>query len=206
MAPPDEMDRLIEWARTHSKFITAAVLVVAFGFLALNLQRSGKTARVEVSSQLLSQASTVQALEGLISEYGGTKAAALAKLRLGALHYSENNYAGAEAAFQRFIAEHGNHPMVNDARIGLFRAKSALGQHTEALAGFEAFCRDHSTHYLYGDAIMGQVRALKDLGRNEDARVLVENFIAQHPESSWTMLAQRELRMIERAAKRAPSV
>jgi len=203
--PPDEMDRLLLWARENTKIISAAILIVAFGFLALTLQRSGKSARLEVSSQLLNQAATVQALEGLIAEYSDTKAAELAKLRLGALHYSENNHAAAEAAFQRFIAEHPTHPLAADARIGLLRAKSALGQHADALAGFEAFCRDNPSHYLYGDAVMGRVRALKDLGRLDDARVIVEDFIAQHPDSSWNMLAQREIRMIERAARRAPA-
>ncbi|MEI7732702.1 MAG: tetratricopeptide repeat protein [Verrucomicrobiota bacterium] len=77
-------------------------------------------------------------------QYSGTSAAAQASLMGAEALYNEGKYAEAQAAFEKFLAQNGSHPMVAQAVLGIATCLDAAGKPNDALAKYQDASRQYS--------------------------------------------------------------
>jgi predicted negative regulator of RcsB-dependent stress response len=102
----------------------------------------------------------------IVAEYSGTGAAANAQLLAGEALFDEGKYAEAQSQFQKFIAEHGDHPLVASAALGVAASLDAVGKADEALAKYQGAARQYSTDgAVSGQAKLSAARILASQGK-----------------------------------------
>lgn len=195
---PDELEKAILWFKENSKVVSAAVILILVGSLAVNFYAHHRSNSRNIQSLAFDNAGDPVALRNVMANYPGSDVATLASFTLGGREFEAGNHTAAKEAFDAFVQQHPRHVLSFNARVGAAQCLLALGQAEQALKSFEALAQEQPEHYLKGDIHMGRIRALKDLNRLEDARVVAENFIASEPGRVWLQLAQQQMDSIDR--------
>ena len=191
-----ELEEVKELVRKHGTIVLFGMCIVVAGVVAVTMLRNQRVRRLERASIMLSTVRSIQELETLVADYAATPVAPLALLRLAKAHYDASNYDVALAKYDAFKATHATHDFADAAEIGRLHCFEARGQLAEALAGFQAFADASPQHYLAPQAIFGQARSLAAMGQLDEARTTYEDFIANHPDSTWLAEAESLLEAI----------
>ena len=83
--------------------------------------------------------SNLDTLKSVVSSYSGTKAATRAELEIGAALFTQGDYAGASAQFERFLREHAGSPWSGQAFFGVAACLDAQKKNDEAVKKYGDF-------------------------------------------------------------------
>ena len=195
---PEELLPVYDWYRTQGRQLVmaaAALLLVALGAMAYRRYLANQA---DLASAALMTTESVEGLENLKNQYGGTRVAPLVGLRLAEAYFNAGNLKGARSEYEAFLKRHGSHPMAGTARVGLAATLEAEQSFEEAGAGFESFAREHPDHYLYPVAVMGQARCLAARQEKAAARDLLDRLIAARAGTPWEEMARDLQGVIDR--------
>lgn len=195
-AQPAELQKLRQLLDTHGKPVAIAAGVVVATILVVNGIRMHRESKVEHASARLGSARSIQELDAVITDFGSTPAAPLARLRLARNLYDQGNYDAALNKYDEVLSEHPDHRFALGAELGRIHCMEAKGQTADALSAFAEFAADHPDHYLTPQAIFGSGRCLERMGQDGEARTLYEDFIAANPESGWLPRAEERLEKV----------
>ena len=195
---PEELLPVYDWYRTQGRQLVmaaAALLLVALGVIAYLRHRANQA---DLASAALMTTESVEGLENLNRQYGGTRAGPLIRLRLAEAYYNAGNHAAARGIYEKFLKSDGRHKLIGTARLGLAATLEAEQSFEEAGAAFETFARENPGHYLYPLAVMGQARCLAARKEKAAARDLLDRLIVARAGTPWEAMARDLQKVVDR--------
>lgn len=196
---PEELLPLYDWWRekgVRSVSTAVAVALVAFGIMGYMHFRKGKIADANIE---LTQANSVEELEGVVAKYGNTKAGNAARIRLAKAYYDASKYEDALASYEE--CERKGVPKGFEDVVTLGRAHSfeAMEKTDEALAIYKSFTETEKESYLYPQAVMGLARVMTLQGQKDAAKKILEELKAEKTdETAWEMAIANLEEIIDR--------
>jgi TolA-binding protein len=185
------------------KPLVAAACVMAIGGSGIVIYRVHTQGQTRDAAAQLGQAQSAQHLQDLLETYPEAPTAPSALIRLAKEYYDTLNFAKAEEAYNRFLAEYPQHLWAPTASLGLVHCKEARAGGTEqALAGYQEFAAAHKDHFLYAQAVLGQTRCYEQLGKLAEAKAVCEDFIATRDEDAWGPVLEATLNDLDMKLKR----
>ena len=146
---PEELLPVYEWYQAQGKqliIFAAVLLVVVLGVIFYVRHRANQN---DLASAALMTTESVEGMENLERQFGGTKVGPLIRLRLAEAYYNAGNYTAAREQYETFLKRHKSHPQADTARLGLAATQEALQEFAAAAKGFAAFADANPGHYLY---------------------------------------------------------
>ncbi|NQT92331.1 MAG: tetratricopeptide repeat protein [Lentisphaerae bacterium] len=207
---PEELEQLLLWLRKRGTPLAAGALIVLALVAAVLYARRRSESGEKEALVMLSSSRNIQEFESIATEYPDSPAAPLALLRAAKGHYDVGSYAMAIQKYSDFLETYADHVMAAAAELGKIHCTEAMGQTEKALLDFIAFANERPNNFLNSQAVLGQGRCLEQLRRYEEARTLYEDFLAEHADGPWTLVAEERLELVNgqlrRAARPAVSV
>ena len=167
--------------------ITAAVLLIA-AFFYWRQQQNSIRASEALTDLLISgylqrnpQATSADKLLQLSSEHAGTSASARALFQAATVLFVDGKYAEAQAQFQRFIAENGDHSFVPQAMYGVAACLEASGKADEAAKSYKNLSDRFKATGLGISAMCSLGRILESQGKHAEALPLFEEVVRNDP-------------------------
>ena len=195
---PEELLPVYDWYRTQGRQLVmaaAVLLLVAVGVMAYLRYRANQAG---LASAALMTTESVEGMENLERQYGGTRVGPLIRLRLAEAYYNAGNYAGARGQYETFLKRSGRHPMAGTARVGLAATREAEQAFAEAARDYASFADANPKHYLYPVAVMGQARCLAAQNDKAAARDVLDRLIVARAGTPWEGMARDLQGVIDR--------
>lgn len=210
---PEELEQLLAWFRKKGTPLAAGAAILLVLVAALLYARRRSETRKNEAIVMLSSSRSIQDFESIASEHPNSPVAPLAILRAAKGHFDTGSYALALQKYSEFLETHADHAMAAAAELGRIHVSEAMGETEKSLLDFIAFASERPDHYLCPQAVLGQGRCLEQLQRNEEARTVYEDFLADHPEGPWSLVAEEKLEIVnarirkgdQPAARQAPA-
>ncbi len=138
------------------------------------------------------QRAIVAAADAVVTDHGGTPAAALASLAAGDAHLRLREWDAAKAAYERYLA---TAPKDDSLRFGALEgvglAEEGKGNLDAAAAAYDRLSREAPAFADRAD--LDRARVLAAQGKTADARSLLAGFSDKHKESQLTAEASERL-------------
>ena len=198
---PEELERAKEWWAAHGNAVTAVLVVVLLAVLGTRWWKGRAEARENAAMTQLQEATTPDALERVVQDGGSRHAAALARLRLGAVQYGAGQYALAKSAYEDFLAAEPRHPLADVASYGVAQCEEALGNVEESVRLFREFGEKFAGSTLAPLATLGVARGLVLRGTDESRRegkAMLDLFLTEHAGEPWASAADELIRAHKR--------
>lgn len=201
---PEELLPLYDWWKekgAKSLITAAAVTLVAVGVLGYMQFRKAKIADANIA---LTQANSVEELEGVVAKYGSLKVGNAARIRLAKAYYDASKYEDALATYEECEAKGPPKGFEEIVTLGRAHSLEALGKSDEALSIYKSFVETGKKSYLYPQAVMGLARVLTMQGKKDEAKKLLEELEAEKTdETAWEMAIANLEELIDRYEPRA---
>ena len=104
---PEELLPVYDWYRTQGRQLVmaaAVLLLVAVGVMAYLRYRANQAG---LASAALMTTESVEGMENIERQYGGTRVAPLVGLRLAEAYFNAGNFKGARSEYEAFLKRHG---------------------------------------------------------------------------------------------------
>ena len=201
---PEELLPLYDWWKekgAKSLITAAAVALVAVGILGYMQFQKGKIADANIE---LTQANSVEELEGVVAKYGSLKPGNAARIRLAKAYYDASKYEDALATYEECETKGVPKGFEDIVTLGRAHSLEALEKSDEALAIYKSFADNKKESYLYPQAVMGLARVLTLQGKKDEAKKLLEDLKAEKTdETAWEMAIASLEEIIDRYEPRA---
>ena len=175
------------------------VLIIVLGIYGL-LQYM-KRAEAVKAGEAYTSAKTVEDLDLVIHEHGGSLAAGNALLKKADLLWEQNKKTSSVDALQEFAGKYKHHPLLPHALLALGSKLESIGKSGDAKPVFERIVNEFGKSDV---AVLAEVR-LGDLlwaaGKEAEAKKIYEGLAAKFPGSDNAILTQGENRTQWIAAK-----
>jgi ferric-dicitrate binding protein FerR (iron transport regulator) len=107
---------------------------------------------------------------------------------------ASRDWAGAVAAYRRFLSRHGKHPRAPEVRVSLATLLlDRLNAPLRSLALSNRYLRDRPRGSLALEALVARIRALARLGRHTEERRAIRRLLRQHPKAIQVARLRRRL-------------
>jgi TolA-binding protein len=187
---PSSFDPIVFWSLHRRKIIYASVAIalllviigIIIGYQAVQTQRAGAA---------FAAAETNGDWQSVISRYPGSTAAGDAYLRLAAKLAAEGKYSESDSAYQSFVHNNHDHPLLVNAYMGLAQNAENEKSPDRALQGYAQVVKQFGTSYLAPLALFHQARLARDKGQLKEARELFEKVVQNYPGSFVTPMASQ---------------
>lgn len=192
--------------KSHSNTILSVLAVAVIVAAGVSLFTYRTRNRNEEAARKALVLSSTQDLESFMGEYGSTRAAPFALLRLAMAYFSAGQYDLAFTKYSEFLRDNPKHDMATIAQLGLIHCREARGDVSTAQTEFAAFAAGGTNHFLHWQAAVGSARCLALLGRRDAARIAYEDIVANAGEDSgWLTVAEEALKQLaNRERPKAP--
>lgn len=187
---PEELLPVYDWYRTQGRQLVMAAAVLLLAALGTAAFLRHRDNQADLASAALMTTESVEGLENLKRQYGGTRVGPLVGLRLAEAYFNAGNFKGARTEYEVVLKRNARHPMADTARVGLAATLEAEQSFEEAGAAFEAFARENPDHYLYPVAVLGQARCLAARNDKTAARDLLDRLIVARSGTPWEEMAR----------------
>lgn len=194
----EELEALKKWWNSHGNVVTIAAIVVLVAVI--GVQQYGRMKQSASSEALMSlqQAGSPQALEEIIAGNRSSVVTPLARLRLAALYFEQEQYALALSTYEEFLKKHPKHQMLAVAELGLAHSLEANGKVDEAAEKFRAFVEANPDSYLTTTARLGLGRSLILAGKKDDGKAVLDLLITETAGTRWAAYADELVRAKDR--------
>ena len=184
--------QIATWIKAHTVFLmygigvvaVAAALVAGWWAWQKHREQQAGIALYEATRFMRTPANrskAVEQLQKLVSDYGGTAAAALAYWHLGHLYFEGENYPGALTAYrqaQQRLSKAEQPLMVALVTLDVAYAQEASGAcDPDAITSFEAILQ-LPAHWLRGEAYLGIGRCHEKTGASRKAVAIYERALS----------------------------
>jgi len=194
----EEVHEVLVFLRRNGMNIAIAIAIGVVAALGGIFYRNSQTQKKMYAAKALAAAQSLEALQAVQSDFGGTPAAKVAQLEQAAEQFASGDYAAARASYQSFIKENPGHDIAKALPVCVALCHEALGEQVQALEASRAFLAKNPDHFMAPAAIFLQARVLGAEGKLDEARALYEEFIAENQDSLWKDQAQSALRELNR--------
>ena len=171
--------------RQHGKKILAGLAVVVLVGLVVYYRQKQAAEQAEAAAAELATAASPAALQKLAEEFRGKEIGGQALLRLAELEARAGRYKEAGQAFQSFLAQYPNHPMIESAQLGLAVIQEAQGDLQGAKSQYQQILVGHPGGYTAVSAKIGLARCAEGLGLTKEAQQAYEELRAVTRGSPW---------------------
>jgi TolA-binding protein len=187
---PSSFDPIVFWSLHRMKIIygsaAVALLLVIFGIVI-----GYRAVQAQKAEAAFAAAETSGDWQSVISHYPGSAAAGNAYLRLAAKSAADGKYPESDNAYQSFLRENQDHPLLVNGYMGLAQNAENEKHPDRALQGYAQVVTRFGTSYLAPLALFHQARLTRDKGQLKEARELFEKVVQNYPESFVTPLASQ---------------
>jgi len=208
----ETIDRIQEFYEKNQKpvwYIGAAIMVLIFGYLAytkIYMPKKENEAQAQLfkAQNYFAMDSFNLALDGMgnipgfltiIDEYGGTKAANLAKYGAGISYLQTGKY---EEAIDMLSDFHSNDKMIQPMAYGATGdAHAQLGNNDKAISYYKKAAQANDNQLTAPMWWMRYAQASEHFGKLEDAKDAYELVTKKYPKSSYGAEAEKYLARIE---------
>ncbi len=191
-----EVKEVLVFFQKYAKPVAIVIVVICAFILVdqfLKSQRQKKELRADTA---LMHAQSAEDLQAIVNDYASTLASPLALMGLAREKFNAGQIDEAEALYTQFLKKHGDSEQAAQAELNLIACKESKGQLGESHLLYGKFATDHKGSFLVPVALMGRARCLEVLGELDEAQIAYEDLIVNHPESSWSRLAEVNLKMV----------
>jgi TolA-binding protein len=192
-----EVTEVLTFLKRYGKMIGAGVAVAMVTLLVSRGCAVRKANRMAEAEALLSMAQTPEQLQEVVEQFGSTPAAPAALLDLAKTRFNEGNTEAARTRYGQFLAEYKKSDLRPVAELGLAYCTEADGDWMDAVGAYRSFLRTYEGHWLEPVALLSLARTLEQAGETADARIVLEDFLAENPDSLWAGNAQAALERLE---------
>lgn len=196
---PEELLPLYDWWREKGVKSVSAALAIALAAAGIMGYMHLRKNRIADANIELTQANSVEELEGVVAEYGNTKAGNAARIRLAKAYYDASKYENALASYEE--CENNGVPKGFEDVVTLGRAHAleALEKTEQAFAVYKSFTESRKESYLYPQAAMGLARVTTLQGDKDAAKKILEELKAKKTdETAWEMAIANLEEIIDR--------
>lgn len=195
---PEELAPIYDWWRTQgSQFLIGLCVVVIVLATAVVFIRY-RAQQTQTASAALTNADTLESLETLAGQHGGTKLGPIIRIKLAKAQYDAGRYDAALASYDAFLQAHAGHAMSDMALLGRAHTLEALNNTTEALQVYDAFAAANPDHYLAPEALMGKARCLAIAGQKAEAVDILERLAVAQAGTQWEEAARSLKTVVDR--------
>lgn len=180
---PDALEMELFWEKHKRRIAIGCILlgIVGVGVAALFLRNYHIN---QASGALLSRASSMEQLQGVISKYPASKAAASALLLLAAQQRRVGNLEESNSAYQKFLIKFPKHPLVAGAALGLVENILVANRVAEAIASLQSLVAKYPASYVAPFVLYTQADILAaQPGQASEAKKQLQNLRQQYPDS-----------------------
>ena len=132
-------------------------------------------------------------LELVVSDYGSSDAAAIAKAYLGEMAARSGDLDGARRLWEEFLKSQGDHMLASEVRLNLMSVDRAQGREQELVTQIKAMLEGPESD-LPEDVLLYQLALTQqELGLEPEARQTLQRLVDDHPQSVYAAEAQTEL-------------
>jgi tetratricopeptide (TPR) repeat protein len=132
-------------------------------------------------------------LELVVSDYGSSDAAAIAKAYLGEIAARSGELDEARRLWEEFLKSQGDHMLASEVRLNLMSVDRAQGREQELVTQIKALLEGPEA-YLPEDVLLYQLALTQqELGLEPEARQTLQRLVDEHPQSAYAAEAQSEL-------------
>ncbi|MBW0001001.1 MAG: tetratricopeptide repeat protein [Verrucomicrobia bacterium] len=187
---PSSFDPIVFWSLHRTKIVygsvAAALLLVIVGIVAG--YRAIQTKNAEAA---FAAAEADGDWQSVISHYPGSTAAGNAYLRLAAKLAADGKYAESDSAYQSFLRDNHDHPLLVNGYMGLAQNAENQKSADRALQAYGQVVTRFGTSYLAPLALFHQARLTRGKGQLKEARELFEKVVQNYPGSFVTPVASQ---------------
>lgn len=168
-----------------------AALIAAF---AITSFRNAKAAQQSATAnQLLMNAGSDEELQLIIDTYANTAAAPSALLGLARSAFNQGDYDKAQASYNAFLKDYGNHDMAAIAAYGQAACLEALNQLDAAAAEYQKVADENSGSFVVPMALLNKAKLLARQGKTDAAIQAFEDTIKADSTGTWSAQAETEI-------------
>jgi TolA-binding protein len=131
--------------------------------------------------------------ELVLSDYGSSDAAAVAKAYLGEMAARSGDLDGARRLWQEFLESQEQHMLASEVRLNLMSVDRAQGRGQELVTQIKAMLEEPEAD-LPKDVLLHELALTqRELGLESEARQTLQRLLDEHPQSVYAADAQAEL-------------
>ena len=198
---PEELEELKLWWERHGNIVTTILVALLVVVVGVRQWRSWRQSREQAAMDAMQNAVTADQLEEAAVSSKSAAVTALARLRLAGMRYESGEYELSLEAYEAFLRDSPNHPLVCVAKSGAAHALEALGRLDDAEEAYAAIAEDPTSSPFSADASLGQARVLVLKGTEESkarGKAMLDLFLAENAGTAWAGSADELLRAIDR--------
>ncbi len=194
----EELESLKKWWSAHGNAVTIAMIAILVAVIGVQQYGRMKKRAASETIMTLETARSTQAVEEIIAADKSSVATPLARLRLAAMYFSQEQHALAQSTYEEFLKKHPKHQMAPVAEVGLAHSLEATGKVDEAAEKFRAFVEANTNSYLTTTARLGLGRSLILAGKKDEGKAVLDLLITETAGSRWAGYADELARAKDR--------
>jgi tetratricopeptide (TPR) repeat protein len=209
-AGPSTEERLVAWLQANRAPVglgagAIALVVLVTWFMTTAAQRKEDFARTQLEQAwgAMDAGNTPLAaseLQKVVDNYGGTDAAAEARLSLNETRLTAGQSQLAVDDLSKMIASSPGARFASQANMLLGAAYENLGKGAEAAVAYQAAAEAAEMDYQKAEALVAAARAFRTAGQNDKAAEVLRTVLAKYPETSAASVAEVRLGEIQKGS------
>ena len=187
----DVYDLLAWFELNKQKLLTAALILVALGFVIATMRYMRDQKELRASGELLALKASINpptntppvqpsAFTKIAQDFSGTSAAERARLLAATANFTEAKYSEAEAAFKAFTSDFPNSEWRAAAAYGVAASQEAQNK-PEAVASYQSVVTAHGKAAVADDARLALARIHEQKNQPADALRIYNEMLAPKP-------------------------
>jgi predicted negative regulator of RcsB-dependent stress response len=181
----------------NQKNLVIVAILLAIGAAALVVYRGIEKSRQETAGAEFNKASDLAALQSVVKDHVGTKAASSAMVLLADRQWSDGQQDAAITTLRDFIAANPEHPAVASARASLGAKLMAQGKAGDATAIFQDIADDPKSRFIAPFALISLGDIAKAAGDLEKAETSYSRVKKDFPDSSFADTANKRIAILK---------
>jgi tetratricopeptide (TPR) repeat protein len=190
--PPSRIsfEEIVVWVDDRKKLILTVIALLGIAglvYVSYNSSQAGKRHRAtaalfnfQAANNLATNPPPAASYRELLPQTEGTGIAQHVKLREAASLYTAGQYAEAQQAFEAFLRDFPNSPLLPEATLGVAASFEAQGQLAEALTRYQELTTRFPQSSLVDRARLGQARIFEQQGDQAQAFRIYQDLTARN--------------------------
>ncbi|MCD6460139.1 tetratricopeptide repeat protein [bacterium] len=177
------------------QWIAIGVVLVIVALVSIGRYHDHKSKKMLLAYE---NANTKLAVDEFLDLYKKSKYYPFVLFKKGNILYEEKNYKGAAEAYDKIVKDYSRSPIVDFSLLNLGYAYQALKDYDNAVNVYTKMLNKYKTSPFIGDAVLNLARCLMLKKDYKQAKDLIDNYVADEPNSLMAAEAKKLLPEITR--------